>query len=250
LWDCITLLVVLINPNIFKVDLSEIFMEKDPNKIIPLVIIVCVLLFVFIFIVVPNYNGQKSITGNTITSSGQQKICRDVQVPYDYEEEYIDTVPYSEEICESEELTYNLRDFKVSYNSCLKTEDRCLKYILGICSQKETYCTNKRIQCNLEITNLDDERGYWGIEFEFVSKDDYTNVLDTSSTGASLYPQGTEIFYGTGNFYGEEEANKEYTCRYKVTSTPEKSVCRDVTKYKEVTRMRTITKYRTEEKCD
>jgi len=204
-----------------------------------------ILLAVFII----TFLGNTSFTGNVISSHSRSN-CKDVQVPYDYKEEYIDTVPYSDEVCESKELTYNLQDFVIDYNSCQKTEERCLKYILGICSKKETYCVEKKIQCKLDITNLDDQKGYWGVQFEFMSRDDHSTTVGTSKTGGSLYSQETETFYGSKTFYNEEEASKDYTCRYKVTSAPTKLICRDVTKYKDITRTRTVTKYRTEEKCD
>ena len=197
-----------------------------------------------------------SFTGGVVSSN-----CRNVEVPYEAQEEYMkteyytETVPYTGKECETKQLVYNVKDFVIDYQRCDRTEDRCLKYFLGICSQKETYCVLKSISCSLDINNLDSENGYWNFNFEFKETISRT-IAETNSRASPIYPQSSQHFQASASFEGREKAEKDYTCSYSFTNIPTKQVCRDVIKYKDiqkerqVTAYKPVTKYRTEQKCN
>lgn len=222
------------------------------------------------------YNYYTSTYSNTEYDDGgyipqeQTKNCRDVQVPYQdtetYSEQeaytkteyYTERVPYTDKECESKELTYSITDF-VSSGSCVQQEERCIKYILGLCTQKETYCITKYVDVSLNLRNLDTERGNWGIRFNQFLDGQASNSIDTSTF---LYPQTSESVSRRFTISGETDCKKRNTYSYSVTSTPKKQVCRDVIKYKDeqrtrqvtayrpVDKTRPVTNYRTEQRCD
>ena len=224
--------------------------------------IAIILAFLFFTGKIGGSSGTPSITKEDYAAgSTQTKRCSDVQVPYETQEEYMkteyytETVPYTDQECENKKLVYNVEDFAMDYQTCLKTEDKCIKYTLGICTQKETYCIDKEISCSLTINNLDNENGYWYFDFQF--KDAATNnIAETNSRGSSIYPQSSQLYQASAEFTGRENAEKTYTCTYSFTNIPTKQVCRDVIKYKEiqktrqVTAYKPVTKYKTEQKCN
>jgi len=200
-----------------------------------------------------------SQTGRTVSSN-----CRDVQVSYEEQEEYLkteyytETVPYTDTVCESKEIPYSINNFIMNYETCNEYQDVCNKYILGICSDKTTFCVDKSVSCSLDLKNLDNEEGgAWTIRFKFYERGTDTTIKNDDVTNY-LYPQSSKQFIGNVRITSEGvegNANKKITCVYQQVDLPKKQVCRDVTKYKEVQRerqvtaYRPVTKYKTERVC-
>ena len=171
-----------------------------------------------------------STPGNVVAPT---KNCKDVQVPYEVQEEYIkteyytETVPYTDEECENEYLTY-----KLERGSCVQRVDR----LLGEDKSAKYDCT---------ITNLDNERGLFTIRIGFNIEG---QQLEETQEGY-IYPQSSKTFYI------ERDALID-GCYCSEQSIPTKRICKEVTKYKEVQRekqttaYRPVTKYKTEQKCD
>jgi len=191
--------------------------------------------------------------------------CRNVQVPYESQEEYIKTeyytesVPYTDTECENKNIAYSIDNFRLVANNCNKEQDVCNKYFLGICSDKTTFCVDRTISCSLELRNLDsEERGAWTVRFNFYEVGT-NNILKSSDPSNLVYAQTTNSFTGSARIISEGvdgDANKQLSCTYYVQNIPTKQVCKDVIRYKEVQRerqvtaYRPVTKYRTEQKCD
>ena len=128
-----------------------------------------------------------------------------------------------------------------------------------MCSEKETFCVDKTVRCALELRNLDaEEMGSFSISFKFSDSETRNNVKNDEVT-RFVYAQTTETFAGSVRVRSEGvdgDANKRWSCNYRVEDTPSKEMCRDVLKYKEiqkerqVTAYRPVTKHKTEEVCD
>lgn len=205
-----------------------------------------------------NYNQQPQTQPpqNQQPSQTQQpqKICRDVQVPYDYLEQYSETVPYTDRVCESKNLPYSVDQFVMIKNDCTDRDCKDSDKILGLVCPNQ-FCTDKTVSCSLILKNLDNEQsGVWVTKFVFTTQGtSLTKQIKTEDVSSSLYPQTQETIVGTAriqSFGVDGDANKDITCAYTTTTIPTKQVCRDVTKYKEVTKTRTVTRYRTENKCE
>ncbi len=235
--------------------------KKDDNKStkkrkVPTWVI-GVLIGLFILFLIGLYISNNSGSQLFISTNNEPK-CSDVQVPYETQEEYqkteyyTETVPYTDRVCESKNLVYSITDFSVD-GGCITYNERCIDYILGICSEKIKYCVNKEITCSLNLNNLDNENGQWGIEFLLYQGNSLSN---TQIITPSLYPQTNQRVSYTFSLIGEEQADKTYSCSYRVSNTPTKQVCRDVIKYKDVQKSRQVTaykpvtNYRTETKCN
>ena len=54
-----------------------------------------------------------------------QENCREEQVPYEEVEEYIETIPYTEEECHAENLIYSKIDSSWDYANCLDDDTIC-----------------------------------------------------------------------------------------------------------------------------
>jgi hypothetical protein len=206
------------------------------------------------------------ITGSdqktTTTEQNVVNNCRDVQVPYETQEEYAkteyytETVPYTDRECEQKTLVYSITDFTLGASVCNEQEEVCHQSypILG-CVDKTLYCVDRTVSCYLKINNLDDERGSWTIKFDFM-KSGSSSVEATDTSSNWLYPHSSGTIGGSGKITTKELLDTAYTCRYSVTNEPTKEICRDVIKYKDVqkerqvTAYKPVTKYRTEQKCD
>jgi len=249
--------------------------KKGESAIIPIIIIVGAViigLYLVISYFYANSSSSSQITGNTILgdSNNQKQNCRDVQVPYEEQEEYMkteyytDTIPYSDKECETKELAYSADNFVQGYPTCNQYGEVCNKFILGLCSDKTTFCVDETTTCSLTIKNLDSEnRGFWTTSFHFWVYDKNGKfVKDYGDKEAirQIYPQSEEVLTAFLNVKSngiDGDANLRILCLSNdVTKVPTKEVCRDVTKYRdiqrsrEVTAYRPITKYRTEMKCD
>src|SRR3989344_7675059 len=188
-----------------------------------------------------------------ITGKVTEPTCKDVEVPYEIQAEYMKTeyyterVPYTDKECESKDLIYSITDFKKDYEICNQKGDVCHDRIIGICSNREYYCMDKTISCSLNLNNLDNEVGVWSVNFNFYEIGNNNNVAGVKTNSNSLYPQTSQNFSQSVRITSEGiagNANKEYTCTYDVASIPTKQVCIDVIKYQDIQRERQVTAYR------
>ena len=196
---------------------------------------------------------------NTFTGPTCQQVSYEEQEEYMKTEYYTESVPYTDQECENKDIAYSINNFAYDYNRCNQDREVCNDYFLGICVDSTTFCIDKSVSCNLDLRNLDNEKGgNWVIRFNFY-KSGTNNVNKYADVSEYLYAQSTENIVGTVRITsdGEEgDANKQYSCNYNVNSIPTKQVCRDVIKYKDVQRSRQVTaykpvtKYKTETKCD
>lgn len=192
-----------------------------------------------------------TITANVI------KVPYDVQVPYDakenydVQEPYTETVcnniqvPYSDKECESKPLVYSIEDFVIASSVCNEREEICHQsYPIIGCTDKTVYCIDRTVTCSLKLNNLDDERGSWTINFNFL-KVGSSSVDATDTASMWLYPHTSNTFVGRGRITTKELFDTSYTCKYSVPNKATKQVCRDVTKYRTVQDCKDVTKYRT-----
>lgn len=179
----------------------------------------------------------------------QRQTCRDVQVPYSETEYYTESVPYTDQECETKNLVFNLQKGNDCNDRCTKTVEVCLKYFLGICSSKETRCVAGQADYSITVTNLDDEGGVWSYSGIFNTD---SGRLDGGTVRQYIYPRGSETFRFQYKWSGNEAnpVNPDLnSCSYSTEEIPQKEICRDVIKYKDVQKSRQVTKYRTEEQC-
>ena len=120
-------------------------------------------------------------------------------------------------------------------------DERCIDYLLGICVEKETFCVDKRVHFGLNLNNFDDESGVWDITFIMYGDG---GEIDSRLQSVSLYPRDNTGLYWTFQLTGEEECKKKVTGTYSQGYIPTKTICEEVTKYKEVQREKQVTAYR------
>lgn len=197
-----------------------------------------------------NYNQQPQ--NQQLQNQQPPKTCRDIQVPYDYLEQYSETVPYTDRVCESKNLPYSTDGFvQMPKNECTATG--CKDPILFGMICTNNFCTDRTVSCSSGVKNLDsEESGVFGITFRF-SQVGTDNTIKTEYVSESIYPQTRKEVTATTKIQSsgvDGDANKDITCSGQIITVPTKQVCRDVTKYREVTKTRTVTRYRTENKCE
>src|SRR3989344_566432 len=95
-----------------NVNVNRGYVNRGLLSILGIMIFILVIILAIYFI---NYSSQenKSLTGNAINALADKKNCRDVQVPYEEQETYFESVPYTDKECESKVLVYNRGDFNL-----------------------------------------------------------------------------------------------------------------------------------------
>jgi len=223
-----------------------------------------VVLAIFIIIVIfsnIDSSQQSYSSGGSQQEASRGRDCKTVSTPYQEQEEYMkteyytETVPYTDQECDTKDLVYSITNFNFDSSVCNQKIEECVDYTLGFCTKKITYCTDKTVRCSLSLKNLDSERGTWGIGFRFYETGT-SSVAASNSESVFIYPSSSETVTGVGRITTKEPYEQSYSCDYYVSDEPTKQVCRDVIKYKElqrsrqVTAYRPVTKYRTETVCD
>lgn len=204
-----------------------------------------------------------------------------VKEPYTDTEYYYEKEPYTTQECNKENMLYKIdyttirndciSDECSSYNSvcaqyqdicertesvcvdtnfwgnCIEYEDRCIDYgqqcvrYSDVCAG--TKCTKYQKYCSLTITNKEREGATFSLK---LLKYDYDDKSSTTIKSDSLYVNGLDsnTIYWNYAFVPTEST----TCWYSLESTPQKSVCSNVIKYRDVQKSRTVTKYKDEYK--
>lgn len=168
-----------------------------------------------------NSQAENNYQDNQISDSMFGRNCRQEQVPYEEQENYYETVPYTDQECENKQLVY-----KKDTGSCTDWVDNW-------------FSENTPAKYSCTITNLDSEGGVFSLDLGFNIGSE--QLKETQSK--YVYPQSSETFY-------VERDSAIDGCFCNEASIPTKQVCRDVIKYKDIARTRTVTKYKTEEVCD
>ncbi|MEK6927099.1 MAG: hypothetical protein AABX11_01570 [Nanoarchaeota archaeon] len=224
----------------------------------------------YVFLVVGIIIGIIAIVAFVINIKGSSNSvanqCTDVQVPYEDQEEYMKTeyymesVPYTDQECETKNLAYSIENTNYDYSTCNRQEEKCIDYFLGICTSKKVYCVDRTVSCSLDLKNLDAEQGgQWTILHNFYQDG---NIAKTASTSIYLYPQTIKSVVNQVRLTGTDENGEANVltlnggCNYQTTYIPTKQVCKDIIKYqdvqreRQVTAFRPITKYKTEQQCN
>jgi len=233
--------------------------KKNPMTYL-IFIFLLVVLIVVIILAVNSY--RDSVTGNVInTENSQQKNtltntnapvrnCKDIQVPYDYVEEYQETVPYTTQKCETKDLVYSATNEKGIYSTCNKQSEVCYEKHWYGDSDCHQFCSDKSLSYSVDINNLDKEQGSWTVNINFYRQG---SLYKTVPINQFLYPMTTKTFNSVIKLTADSpngDANQDYSANYGIKYIPTKQVCRDVTDYKEVTKTRIVTRYRIAQKCE
>lgn len=183
------------------------------------------IIFLFLFLAISVIGCSQQVTPSTITP---QKICKEVQIPYEAQEKYTDKEPYETVECHKEEF-----DHAIFISSC--SDSSLLGIVPAIAKCK--------------IRNNENEVGLFMIKAGFACNKGCTNgCYSYASKLLTVYAYGTETFTQTDS--NIHIAQDECKCVCEVTDAPTKQICENVVKYRDVTKYRTVIKYRTEEKCE
>lgn len=205
--------------------------KQDTFGVKTILIVIGIIIGVFILFIVLSDN-QNTNNPNSLTSN-QNKNCHQVETPYEDQESYLKTeyytesVPYTDQECESKDLVY-----KKDTGICSNWEDNWLS-------------DNTPAKYSCVITNLDTEGGTFSLEIGFNVGSE--QLKETQSK--YIYPQSSETF-------DVERDSAIDSCFCRESSIPTKQVCRDVIKYRDVQKERQVydnkpvTKYKTETVCD
>ncbi len=188
-------------------------MEVRKSAIIGFVLFSVIVIIGLIVLLATGNLQFSSPTGKVVENSQEnKKNCRDVQVPYEEQEEYTDTVPYEEET----PLKYTLTN---------KVTKSCSDF--G--NYKECYYVS--------IMNLDTIGGIFIVD----CTTETLNRKLTSQSSSYIKAGDTQTLICTADVDWGEDTKWSYE-----VNPPTKTE----TRYKDVTRTRKITQYKTETKCD
>ncbi len=220
--------------------------KKVLSGVIIFIFIIVILLGIFLF------SNSYLSSGNVVKEVLSN--CKDVQVPYDEQETYYESVPYTDQECDTINLAYSVENEVFDYDTCNKYEEVCNKFIFGVCSDKTKYCVDKSVSCSLDLRNLDSSNsGTWTVKHLF-SLTETNEDFKSTQTSIFIYPQSQERVINSVRIQSqgvEGDANKDIgSCFYQIVSIPTKQDCRDVIRYQDVKRTRTVTKYKLETVCD
>lgn len=199
--------------------------KKGPN--IPLIIgIIVVLLIVAILFYSQSQSSVSPATGNVIYNSPAkvEKNCKNVEVPYEVQEEYLKTEYYTERV------PYE-KDVNLKYTSKKTKEYNCGSLFNYV------HCAN------IEIFNIDTVGGTFRVDCNFRTlhnnfKDSVTNYVK---------PGEKVNFECEKDIESEDDVEVTYTAE---PPTKEVTDYEDVDREREVTAFRPVTKYRTEQVCN
>lgn len=249
-----------LEPNISNDFIKNETKQKNYGNSLLYVIITLVIILIVGAIILVNQN-KPSIHGNVVNSqqsnqntqnsqaNSSEKLCSNIQVPYDYIEEYQETIPYTDRECETKNLIYSATNDKWNYAVCHQWSKKCDSSFLGIPTDCTDFCADKSLSYSVDINNLDENQGSWTVNINLYKQG---NLYKTVPINQFLYPKTTKTFNGIIRVTADSpngDANQDYSAGYNVLYIPTKQVCRDVTKYKEVTKIRTLKGYRTEQQC-
>ncbi|MBW2989125.1 hypothetical protein KY358_02275 [Candidatus Woesearchaeota archaeon] len=165
--------------------------------------------------------GCTNPTGKVVLRS-PVATCKDVQVPYQATEYYLEREPYQA----IEEYNVDLKYQVVE------------SYHRGSISDPFNY-KEKGI---IRVKNVDSETGIFKVEMTFTTLDRGRKTL--SSTKYIMSGETVEF-----NQYYDIDLGEDVNFNYRVIPG-KKTLTRTVTKYRDIQKTRTVTKYKTEQKCD
>ena len=176
-----------------------------------------------------------------------KETCKDVQVPYDAEEEYTEQEPYLKQEQYYEREPYVVEECESINVVYSKISNFCTGYVDNMFFEDEP------AKHSITINNKDSEKAGWF----YVDMGFYIDgQIVKESQQEYIYPDSS------ATFYVEQMSAEVGSCYSETIRVPTKRICEDVTKYqdvpktrevtdyKTVTKTRTITKYRTETVCE
>ena len=111
------------------------------------------------------------------------------------------------------------------WGNCIKYEDRCSSY----------KCVKNRVDCRLNIKNIDDEGGSFRFKGYVVNLD---NNEQTFVQDVTVYVRAQDI--GVAYWSYIYNYPSRYSCTWQDMITPTKTVCENVVKQRTVTKERTV----------
>ncbi len=166
-------------------------------------------------------------------------------VPINKVETYQDTEAYTDKECNQVSIKKNI-DWGATKRPCLQQEcaehyQVCVdKNFWGNCVRYEDRCRSyrcvkTRLDCSLNIKNIDDEGGTFKFEGYVINTD---NGDESYIKDVSVYVRAQDT--GTGYWSYVYIYPSSYNCRYKDFENAKKTVCENVIKYRTVTKERTV----------
>ena len=166
-----------------------------------------------------------------------QPKCRDVQIPYEAQQEYTEQEPYSDQQCTTEEFSYSVNS---DYDTNSYPHEGKIRYDI-----------------NFKITNNEDQAGGFKYQRHFRTlQEDYGCKSSWDNVPYEENPENWESMYIYAKSTQTIQCNLllnsgvEYTSYLPQVVPPTKQDCQTITKYRETTKTRTVTKYRTEQQCN
>ena len=198
--------------------------EEQPKKSNKTGIIIGISILVFIVIYLSFRIGYSTDTpsGNAIIDNNKNGVCKEIQVPYQDTESYIEQEPYQA-----------TEEYKVD-----------LKYEV-VNNYKETFYEgflDVWARSIVEVRNVDSETGSFIVKQTFKTLEDGSNDFTSSQY---IMPGETKTF--TEKY--DISAGEDFDVSYVITPS-QKTLTRTVTKWRDVTKYRTVTKYKQEEVCE
>ncbi|MEK6885614.1 MAG: hypothetical protein AABX17_01455 [Nanoarchaeota archaeon] len=210
-----------------------------------------ILISVLLILVFSSLFGFQAITGHSVFQT-----CKDVQVPYEEQEEYTDTVPYTAQDCNYITPLYKTEYIDVSSN-CIQQEcesyaqvcieknfwGNCISYGQGSCQSYK--CVKYQQTCGVKITNQERQGTYFNLNLQVYN---YDSQQRTSVRIENLWVSALDSNQASWSF--TYLPTDRMGCVYDFVDSPQIQECKDTIKYRDMTKTRTITKYRTENVCN
>jgi len=214
--------------------------------------------------------GYPALTGHTIV-----ECEKEVQVPYEAQESYVEKEPYMAEECKDVQVPYTAEECHQEYfvykEEFTKNEDTCTQQECAsynsVCAEYNFWgncvrynqvcssykCVKYRRDCVLKVTNQEKEATTFSLNLQKYS---YDSRITTLVKTANLWVGPLDSSSTSWDF--THLPTESMTCTYNIVTVPTRNVCENVikyrterecsnaTKYRDVTKYRTITKYRTD----
>ncbi len=198
--------------------------NKKRNKKLLIILIILFLIGICSFLLI---SIKVSFTSQVVYNEREPYIdehCKNIKLKSIIEWGVSDSVCVNQ-ICDKTESYCVEKNF---WGNCIEFRDRCIHYA----------CTKYRMDCNINIDNIDDEGGTWNFKCYSIN---YETGIKNYIDDISVYVKPTRTAIGSWSF--KYDAGESVGCKYELLDYPTKEVCENVIVYKNVEKTGEETRY-------
>lgn len=192
--------------------------EKEKKSYLAAYILVIIFVLVLVIALPSKQITCQRMTTQTVTESEPytEVECNNIQLKF-VDEWGDNDITCVNEICDRNEQYCVEKNF---WGNCIRYADRCTHYA----------CTKYRMDCELEITNIDNEYGTWRLDGYSWNRELNRQEDFIKSVGVGINPTKSS----TARWSFTYSAGDQRSCWYNWNTLPTKQVCDNVIRYRDV----------------